>query len=85
LFIFPPFLFLFLFFPLPQVFREIDTDAGQQWLPNQLEAVLAQMCTAAAYCGTMPGLGDIMDTVHSQQKTLRKEVVKYCLERQAVA
>jgi indoleamine 2,3-dioxygenase len=57
---------------------------GRQWLPNQLEAVLAQMCAAAAYCGMMPSLGDIMDTVHSQQKTLRKEVDKYCSERQTV-
>jgi indoleamine 2,3-dioxygenase len=51
------------------------------WLPNQLQAVLEQMVDTEAYCKGVQGVSDIMDTVHSQHETLRKEVAKYCGER----
>ncbi|KAF2086800.1 IDO-domain-containing protein [Saccharata proteae CBS 121410] len=53
------------------------------WLPNQLQAVLAQMTTASEHCLNVPGTTNIMDTVRSQQNTLAKEVAKYCGERAA--
>lgn len=56
-----------------------------QWLPNQLEAVLKQMLEAAVVSGEGGQLGEIVETARSQQRTLRKEVEKYCSERNAVA
>ncbi|KAF2263003.1 hypothetical protein CC78DRAFT_545379 [Lojkania enalia] len=44
------------------------------WLPNQLQAVMAQMVVTAGYCGAVNGVSDIMDTVDHQRETLRKEV-----------
>lgn len=51
------------------------------WLPNQLQAVLANMADAYAHCKDVKGTADIMDVVRSQQVTLSKEVAKYCSER----
>ncbi|KAK0662746.1 Indoleamine 2 [Lasiodiplodia hormozganensis] len=53
------------------------------WLPNQLQAVMANMVEAYDFCKDVPGTGDIMDVVRSQQDTLAKEVAKYCAERNA--
>jgi indoleamine 2,3-dioxygenase len=54
------------------------------WLPNQLHAVLAQMVITADHCEAEDtAANDIMDLVRSQQKTLSKEVAKYCSERAA--
>lgn len=57
------------------------------WLPNQLEAVLAEMADvdAAARRDDARGLGrvcdDLMEAAMRQRETLRKEVGKYCAER----
>lgn len=57
------------------------------WLPNQLEAVLADMADidARARRDDARGLGrtcdDLMETALRQRETLRKEVEKYCAER----
>lgn len=56
-----------------------------QWLPNQLQAVLAQMVAVGPHCGSARGTADIMDVVHAQQETLKKEVEKYCMERSVAA
>jgi indoleamine 2,3-dioxygenase len=55
------------------------------WLPNQLQAVLAQMVVTAGYCGEVKGVSDIMEAANHQRETLRKEVSKYCAEREATA
>jgi indoleamine 2,3-dioxygenase len=55
------------------------------WLPNQLQAVLAQMLEAATHCANGDErTSDIVDLVRSQQGTLEKEVAKYCSERAVV-
>ncbi|KHN96661.1 indoleamine 2,3-dioxygenase-like protein [Metarhizium album ARSEF 1941] len=57
------------------------------WLPNQLEAVLAEMVNINEIAGRddARGLGKtcegIMDAALRQRDTLRKEVDKYCAER----
>ncbi|ODA80597.1 hypothetical protein RJ55_03556 [Drechmeria coniospora] len=58
------------------------------WLPNQLEAVLAEMEAIGRISreeGDGRGLGttcdDIMEAALRQRETLRKEVDKYCAER----
>ncbi|KAF1962090.1 hypothetical protein CC80DRAFT_399805 [Byssothecium circinans] len=51
------------------------------WLPNQLQAVMAQMLETEGYCKAVNGVSDIMDTVNLQRETLKKEVEKYCGER----
>lgn len=56
------------------------------WLPNQLQAVMDDMADFHdAVGGETGGLGteiaDIMDLVHRQRDTLRKEVGKFCAER----
>jgi indoleamine 2,3-dioxygenase len=52
------------------------------WLPNQLQAVLAQMAAAAPHCADGDARAtDIMDIVRAQQSTLAKEVAKYTSER----
>ncbi|KID87799.1 indoleamine 2,3-dioxygenase-like protein [Metarhizium guizhouense ARSEF 977] len=57
------------------------------WLPNQLEAVLAEMANINEIAGKDDprGLGktceDVMDAALRQRETLRKEVDKYCAER----
>ncbi|KAF2029258.1 hypothetical protein EK21DRAFT_101324 [Setomelanomma holmii] len=48
------------------------------WLPNQLQAVLAQMVETSEYCKSINGVNDIMETANLQWETLRKEVEKYC-------
>ncbi|KAF2650725.1 hypothetical protein K491DRAFT_682772 [Lophiostoma macrostomum CBS 122681] len=55
------------------------------WLPNQLQAVLAQMVDTYTHCSSVNGVSDIMDTVNHQRETLRKEVEKYCGERGVAA
>jgi indoleamine 2,3-dioxygenase len=58
------------------------------WLPNQLQAIMEEMVeiydNVGGSAGTMK-LGaeceTIMDLVHRQRETLRKEVNKYCQER----
>ncbi|KAF2014756.1 IDO-domain-containing protein [Aaosphaeria arxii CBS 175.79] len=55
------------------------------WLPNQLQAVMAQMVDTSAYCQSINGVSDIMDNVNLQQETLRKEIAKYCSERGVAA
>jgi len=55
------------------------------WLPNQLQAVMAQMVDTAVHCTSIHGVSDIMDTVNLQRETLKKEVAKYCGERGVVA
>jgi len=56
-----------------------------QWLPNQLQAVLAQMTDTSAYCSSVSGVNDIMEIANNQRETLRKEVEKYCGERGVAA
>ncbi|KAM0281571.1 hypothetical protein ACHAQH_003440 [Verticillium albo-atrum] len=58
------------------------------WLPNQLQAVLAEMNNLYAELGGREGeaalgeeLADVMDLVERQKDTLQKEVDKYCAER----
>ncbi|EEY14188.1 indoleamine 2,3-dioxygenase family protein [Verticillium alfalfae VaMs.102] len=58
------------------------------WLPNQLQAVLAEMSRLYADVGGAEGdaalgdeLADVMDLVERQKDTLQKEVDKYCAER----
>ncbi len=52
------------------------------WLPNQLQAVLEEMTEVYGSVGDLgPECEDIMDLVHRQRDTLRKEVEKYCRER----
>ncbi|KAM4057617.1 indoleamine 2,3-dioxygenase [Hirsutella rhossiliensis] len=57
------------------------------WLPNQLEAVLADMADIndVARRDDARGLGrtcdDVMEAAMRQRETLRKEVDKYCAER----
>ncbi|KAI1434287.1 indoleamine 2,3-dioxygenase-like protein [Xylaria sp. CBS 124048] len=55
------------------------------WLPNQLQAVMEEMVEIYESVGAQGGLDeqcrDIMDLVHRQRDTLRKEVGKYCQER----
>ncbi|KAI0151157.1 indoleamine 2,3-dioxygenase family protein [Pestalotiopsis sp. NC0098] len=56
------------------------------WLPNQLQAVMDEMADFHdTVGGETGGLGtevaDIMDLVHRQMDTLRKEVGKFCAER----
>ncbi|KAG7112621.1 Indoleamine 2 like protein [Verticillium longisporum] len=58
------------------------------WLPNQLQAVLAEMSRLYADVGGAEGdaalgdeLTDVMDLVERQKDTLQKEVDKYCAER----
>ena len=56
------------------------------WLPNQLEAVLAEMVHIDEVSKKdSPGLGKVCEAVMEgavrQQETLRKEVDKYCAER----
>lgn len=55
------------------------------WLPNQLQAVLAQMVDTAGYCSSITGVSDIMENANHQRETLRKEVSKYCGERGVAA
>ncbi|KAK7519143.1 indoleamine 2,3-dioxygenase gamma type [Phyllosticta citriasiana] len=55
------------------------------WLPNQLQAVLAQMVEVEQHCADEPGAAEIMELVRSQQTSLSKEVAKYCAERGAAA
>ncbi|KAH5431292.1 hypothetical protein HBI23_230420 [Parastagonospora nodorum] len=55
------------------------------WLPNQLQAVLAQMAETFEYCKSINGVDDIMETANTQCETLRKEVEKYCGERGVAA
>lgn len=54
------------------------------WLPNQLQAVLKAMIDV--YEGSRGSLGsrceEVMEVVYLQQETLRKEVEKYCQERE---
>ncbi|KAH8724070.1 hypothetical protein GQ44DRAFT_728057 [Phaeosphaeriaceae sp. PMI808] len=55
------------------------------WLPNQLQAVLAQMAETFEYCKSVKGVNDIMENANQQRETLRKEVEKYCGERGVAA
>ncbi|KAK0635564.1 indoleamine 2,3-dioxygenase family protein [Bombardia bombarda] len=57
------------------------------WLPNQLEAVLAEMVNVGGGGEWDLGeeCGDIMDLVKRQQETLKKEVTKFCEERGVAA
>lgn len=55
------------------------------WLPNQLSAVLRDMKNIASLIGEerlSESERDIMDLVRRQEETLRKEVAKYCEERE---
>jgi indoleamine 2,3-dioxygenase len=56
-----------------------------QWLPNQLQAVLAQMAETFEYCKSINGVDEIMETANTQRETLMKEVAKYCGERGVAA
>lgn len=57
------------------------TNTFQKWLPNQLFGVYDQMTEVEDAIGGLPECRDILDLVHSQRKTLQKEVDKYCSER----
>lgn len=57
------------------------TNVRPQWLPNQLFSVYDQMMEVEYAIDGLPECKDIMDLVHSQRKTLEKEVDKYCSER----
>ncbi|KAJ4418367.1 hypothetical protein N0V82_005648 [Gnomoniopsis sp. IMI 355080] len=55
------------------------------WLPNQLIAVLRDMKNIASLIGEerlSESERDIMDLVRRQEETLKKEVAKYCEERE---
>lgn len=54
---------------------------ASQWLPNQLFSVYDQMIEIEEIWRGLPGCGVMMDKVHEQKATLRKEVQKYCSER----
>lgn len=53
------------------------------WLPNQLQAVMQAMVDV--WEGSGKSLGktceEVMDLLYVQRETLRKEVEKYCQER----
>jgi hypothetical protein len=51
---------------------------GFKWLPNQLQAVLAQMMEAGQHCADEKGVDDVLEVVEAQQRTLAKDVQKYC-------
>lgn len=51
------------------------------WLPNQLFSVYDQIMEVEYAIDGSPECRDIMDLVHSQRKSLEKEVDKYCSER----
>jgi indoleamine 2,3-dioxygenase len=53
------------------------------WLPNQLTAVLNQMCEVWEVSGGKLGRAceEIMEQVNDQKVSLAKEVEKYCQER----
>ena len=51
------------------------------WLPNQLQAVLAQILEAAARCEKRGWLDDIVDNATAQQRKLENEVERYCADR----
>lgn len=42
---------------------------------------MEQMVKTYEHCKNVHGTSDIMETVFSQQETLKKEVAKYCGER----
>ena len=56
-----------------------------QWLPNQLQAVLDLMKEIHEKHNELPGCKDLMDVALLQRKTLRKEVDKYCRDRNVSA
>lgn len=43
------------------------------------------MMETYSYCKSVHGVSDIMDTVNHQRETLKKEVAKYCGEREVAA
>jgi indoleamine 2,3-dioxygenase len=55
------------------------------WLPNQLQAVMQAMVDVWEGSGKNLGQGceKVMDQLYVQRETLRKEVEKYCQEREA--
>lgn len=57
------------------------TNTFRKWLPNQLFGVYDQMIEVDDAIDGLPECRDILDLVHSQRKTLQKEVEKYCSER----
>lgn len=57
------------------------TNTSPKWLPNQLFSVYDQMMEVDHAIDGLPECRDIMDLVHSQRKSLGKEVDKYCSER----
>lgn len=54
------------------------------WLPNQLQAVLAQMKDTATKCKDSPTLQGIMDLVNLQVDSIQKDIEKYCTDRDSV-
>jgi len=53
------------------------------WLPNQLQAVMEAMVEVWEMHGQdLAGCGDMMEAVLIQKETLRKEVEKYCDEKE---
>lgn len=52
-----------------------------QWLPNQLQAVLDQMQEVEGSCQQSADVQRIMALVDLQSSTLKKDVAKYCEER----
>lgn len=56
-------------------------NAPPKWLPNQLFSVYDQIMEVEYAIDGLPECRDIMDLVHSQRKSLEKEVDKYCSER----
>ena len=57
------------------------TNGPSQWLPNQLFSVYDQMIEVEYGIGDTSECRDIMELVRSQQRTLEKEVDKFCSER----
>lgn len=53
------------------------------WLPNQLQAVMQAMVDVWEGSGKRLGKSceEVMDLLYVQRETLRKEVEKYCQER----
>ncbi len=53
------------------------------WLPNQLQAVMQGMVDVWEGSGGKLGKNceEVMDLLYMQRETLRKEVEKYCQER----
>lgn len=54
---------------------------SDQWLPNQLQAVLDAMIDAGRWCSKNPEVEGFLERANAQKITLAKEVAKFGGER----